>query len=393
MAGRRERSVRLLVVNWQDRENPQAGGAELHLHEIFGRLARRGHEVTLLCSGWTGAPARAEIDGMEVHRVGGRHSFTLRAAPYYRRELAHREHDFVIEDLNKLPLYSPLWARTRVVMVVHHLFGATAFREATAPFATIVWLAEALIPYFYSGVPVQVVSESTAEDRAERGLDRSDIRVIYNGVDHSLYTADPAAGRFDRPTFAYVGRLKQYKRLELAVDAIRRLHRQGIDARLIIAGKGDYEAQLRRYAEARAPDLVEFRGFVADQEKVDLLRKAWATVYPSPKEGWGLTNIEAAACGTPTVASDSPGLRESVAHGQSGLLVPHGDVSALAAAMRRIVEDDRLRSQLRDGALGFAADFSWDRSADATEAHLAEILAVGPRAGDSHHRTSASEAG
>lgn len=373
--------MKLLVTNWLDIENPQSGGAELHLHEIFGRLARRGHDVTLLCSGWKGAASRTEIDGMAVHRVGGRHSFTLRGVPYYRRHLAHLNFDLAIEDINKLPLYSNLWSRAPVVILIHHLFGLTAFREATAPFAAAVWLAEGLIPYFYRAVPVQAVSESTADDLVARGFDRSRIRVIHNGVDHSLYTPDAAGVRFTEPTFAYVGRLKRYKSLELAIDALARLRQEGVPARLVVAGRGDHEPTLRRYAEERAPGLVEFRGFVADQEKVDLLRKAWATVYPSPKEGWGLTNIEAAACGTPSVASDSPGLRESVAHGLSGLLVRHGDVAALAAAMRRIVREEALRARLREGALKFAARFSWDRSAAATEAHLEEVLAARPAAG------------
>ena len=104
------------------------------------------------------------------------------------------------------------------------------------------------------------------------------------------------------------------------------------------------------------------------------MRRAWTCVYPSPKEGWGITNIEAAACGTPAVASDSPGLRESVAHEKSGLLVRHRDVKAWVAALRRVVEDTGLRHRLRAGAIEFAARFTWDRAADETEAHLQEVV-------------------
>ena len=80
--------MRILLVNWQDRENPQAGGAEIHLHEIFGRIAGAGHAVTLLCSGWAGAPTRVTLDGMDVHRVGTRYTFPFLARKYFRRELA-----------------------------------------------------------------------------------------------------------------------------------------------------------------------------------------------------------------------------------------------------------------------------------------------------------------
>jgi len=383
--------LKLLIVNWQDKENPRSGGAELHLHEIYGRLARRGHDVSLLCSGWDGAPRRAVIDGIDVHRVGGRHSFTLHAVPYYLRSLAGRDFDVLIEDLNKLPLFSTIWSRSPVVAVVHHLFGATAFREASAPFAATVWLAEQLIPYYYGAIPFQAVSESTARDLVERGLDRSRIVVITNGVDHDTFTPDPEGNRFEEPTFVYVGRLKKYKELELAIDAVALLRADGIDASLIIAGKGDHEPQLRQHAAERGFAFVEFRGFVSEDEKVDLLRRAWATVYPSPKEGWGLTNVEAAACGTPALASDSPGLRDSVAHGRSGLLVPHGKVTALAAAMRRVALDADLRRRLQEGAVRFASCFSWDKSAAATEAHLEEVLAARAAGTGSRESTSASE--
>ena len=370
--------LKILVINWQDIKNPQAGGAEVHLHEIFGRLARRGHRVTLLCSGWPGTAARETVDGMTVHRVGGRHSFTLLAMPYYQRYLRSEDFDLGVEDINKIPLYSPLWARMPVVALIPHLFGATAFSVASVPFASAAWLAERPVPFVYEGVPFQAISESTADDLAARGVPRPNIRVIHPGIDHGCFRPDPTVQPFEEPTFIYVGRLRRYKGLEVVIDALARLKAEGIGARLAVAGKGDHEAALRHYAVERAPGSVEFLGFVGEEKKLELLRRGWASVYPSPKEGWGITNIEAAASGTPTLASDSPGLRESVSHGESGLLVPHGDVEAWVNAMRRIARDSELRRRLRAGAVEFARGFSWDRTADETEAHLVEVLADGP---------------
>ncbi|MGD2216172.1 MAG: glycosyltransferase family 4 protein [Gemmatimonadales bacterium] len=383
---------RLLVINWQDRRNPQAGGAEVHLHEIFGRLARRGHQVSLLCSGWPGASAGDVVDGMSVHRVGGRHTFALRAAAYYRRHLLDGSFDLVLEDINKIPLYSPLWVRAPVVALVPHLFGEAAFREAAWPFATAVWLAERPLPHFYEDVPFLAISESTADDLAARGLPRSGVRVVRPGIDHSRFRPDRSVAQFERPTFVYVGRLKRYKGLEAVIDAMARLTEAGVDARLLLAGKGDHESVLREYATLKAPGRVEFLGFIPEDDKVSLLRKAWATVYPSPKEGWGITNVEAAACGTPALASDSPGLRESVAHDESGLLVPHDDVEAWTLALQRIAEDGELRARLRAGAVRFAAGFSWDGTADQTETLLLDFLADGPLRGRVHFNKSASEA-
>jgi glycosyltransferase involved in cell wall biosynthesis len=367
-------ALRLLVVNWQDLENPQAGGAEIHLHEIFGRLAARGHKVTLLCSGWPGCRARATVGGLDVHRVGGRYSFAVRARPYHRRNLASEAFDLVVEDINKIPLFTPLWVRPPVVALVPHLFGTTAFREASAPMAAAVWLAERPLPRVYRGVPFQAISKSTADDLVLRGVDRSRIRVIYPGIDHDRFGPDPHIPRFEGPTFAYVGRLKRYKGLEIVIDAVALLRDQGRRVRLIVAGKGDHEPALRSYAARRAPDAIEFLGFIPEDRKVELLRRAWAAVYPSPKEGWGITNVEAAACGTPVLASNSPGLRESVADGTSGLLVTHDDVAAWSEAFRRIADEPDLRSVLAAGAVRFAADFGWDRAADETESHLRSVV-------------------
>jgi glycosyltransferase involved in cell wall biosynthesis len=368
--------VRILVLNWQDLANPHSGGAEIHLHEVFGRLAGRGHRVALLASGWSGAPARAEADGIEIHRAGGRHTYSLAAPAHYRRHLAAEPWDVVVEDLNKVPLFAPLWVKRPLALLVHHLFGATAFREASAPFAAATWLLERPLGRLYRGVPTIAVSESTAEDLVDRGLSRADVAVVPNGVDLAFFSPDPAVPRAPRPTFLYLGRLKRYKRVDLAIDAVARLRREGIDATLVVAGRGDDEPRLRERAHAAgARAAVRFEGFVTEARKRELLRTAWATVLASPKEGWGITNVEAAACGTPAVAADSPGLRESVRHGETGLLVPYGDAAALAAALGRLAADQAEVARLGAGARGFAQAFSWDGAAARVEAHLASVAA------------------
>jgi glycosyltransferase involved in cell wall biosynthesis len=383
--------VKILVLNWQDLANPQSGGAEIHLHEIFGRLAARGHEVTLLCSGWAGARARAENSGIQIHRTGGRNTYSLAAPRYFRRHLASTPWDVVVEDLNKIPLFAPYWVRRPLVLLVHHLFGATAFREASAPFAAATWLLERPISRVYRGLPTQAVSESTADDLVERGLRREDIRIIHNGVDLGFFQPAPSVARDAEPMFVSVGRLRRYKRIDHVIQAVARLKASGRYARLRIAGRGPDEARLREtVARLGVGELVSFEGFVSEEQKRDLMRRAWATVQASPKEGWGITNMEAAACGTPTIASDSPGLRESVVHGETGFLYPHGDIDALAAAIDRLASDRARVEALGAGALAFAQRFTWDRAADLTEAHLAEVAGQG-RAGRGNARRRTGE--
>lgn len=367
--------LRILVVNWQDRHNPNAGGAEVHLHQVFGRLARRGHRITLLCSSWRGAPERVlELDGMRVHRTGSRYTFNLAAPLYYASRLRGERFDIVIEDLNKVPLLATHWVRAKArVLLVHHLFGATAFREANPVLAGATWLMERLIPDAYRGVPCIAVSQSTKDDLVRRGLDGADIAVIGNGVE--LERLRPASERFAEPTVVYLGRLKRYKRVDLALRAVAHLAgRTG--ARMIVAGKGDARPALEETARRLGiRDRVRFAGFVSDREKRELLARSWVHVLTSPREGWGIASVEASACGTPSVVSDSPGLRETVRHGETGLIVPHGDVGQLAGALERLMDPGE-RDRMGRAARIMAGRYSWDRIAGELERFL-EPLAQG----------------
>jgi glycosyltransferase involved in cell wall biosynthesis len=367
--------LRILVVNWQDRENPQAGGAETHLHEIFGRLARVGHEVRLLCGGWPGCPPRTNLDGIEVFRVGTRLSFPILARRAYRERFAPEPGGVLVEDINKMPLLTPMWGAPRVVGLVPHLFGATAFQELSAPLAAMVWLSERSIPLVYGNVPFQAISESTAEDLTRRGIPRDRIRVIYCGVDSLRLTPD-AAEREPRPLFVCLGRLKRYKRVDLVLRAFARMAVP--EARLEIAGEGDARGDLERLAASLdLGDRATFLGRISEERKLHLLRRAWALVFTSPKEGWGITNLEAAACGTPALASNSPGIRESVRDGETGYLVPHGDLEQLARVMRRLAESPDSVTTLGRQARAYAESFTWERAASETEAHLQAIAAGG----------------
>ncbi len=363
--------MRIQLVNWQDRENPQGGGAEIHLHEIFGRLAAKGHEIRLLCGGWPGCQSRAALDGIDVYRVGTRHTFPWFAHRFYASRLSQWP-DVLVEDINKVPLYTPRWRAPKSVALVPHLFGSTAFQELPAPLAAAVWTAERPLGRVYRNVPFEAISESTAEDLAGRGIPRASVAVIYPGVDTVGYTPNPAE-RAAAPVFSYLGRLKKYKGVQLVIRAFAAM---GVpSATLEIAGAGDYRPALE--ALAASLDLgarVRFLGRISEAEKLALLRRSWALVFASPKEGWGITNLEAAACATPVVASNSPGIRESVRDGQTGFLVTHGDTVAMGAAMRRLAESRDLVDTLGFAARGFAESFTWERAADETERHLAGIV-------------------
>jgi glycosyltransferase involved in cell wall biosynthesis len=368
--------VNVLLVNWQDRENPHAGGAELHLFEIFKRLAAGGHRIRLVCSGWEGAARASTIDGIDIRRVSGRNGFALAGRAAVRRAITEEPPDIVVEDINKLPLFLPSLSSLPFCAIVPHLFGATAYQEASWPAATIVWLGERPLARAYRRAGFHAISESTRDDLVARGVRAERIRVIHPGVDSSHFTPGPPGARASSPAFLYVGRLKRYKGVDVAIRALAIARRSRGDMRLEIAGSGDYASALQALAgDLGVGPAVTFHGFVSEADKIRLLRQAWANVFASPKEGWGITVVEAGACGTPSLASDSPGLRDSVRHGETGYLVSHGDAEALASRMLELAADPQLVERLGGAARRFAEAHTWERSAQATEQHLQAIIA------------------
>jgi glycosyltransferase involved in cell wall biosynthesis len=372
--------LKILVVNWQDWTHPQAGGAEIHLRETFRRLSGRGHRVDLLCVAHRDAPREERLDGINVIRRGGsRATFNFTVPRVWRSALSKNGYDVVVDDMNKVPFYTPLYVEPPVVALVHHLFGKTIFEETNPLFGAYLLLSEQPIGNVYRRCPFIAVSPSTAADLERRGIDAARIRVVYNGIPPIPDEAELLAMPKDpEPLFLYLGRLKRYKRIELLIEAFARIEGELPGARLVIAGDGDQRVALERDARARGvAERVEFPGWIGEEGKWRLLRRAWAVGYTSPKEGWGFSSIEAQRVGTIAVVSDAPGLRDTVVDGETGRVVPHGDVAALAGALLAAARDPAERSRMEALAIERARAFTWDAAADATEAVLAD--AVGRR--------------
>jgi glycosyltransferase involved in cell wall biosynthesis len=224
---------------------------------------------------------------------------------------------------------------------------------------------EALIPFVYGRCRFVVISESTRDDLVRRGVDRSRITVVHCGLDHDAYRPDPAAGKTPEPTILFVGRLRRYKGVDWVMRSLPAVLARVPATRLLVIGDGPFEAELRRSAKRLGvASAVEFLGFLPRAEKVRHLQRAWVVVQPSPKEGWGLTVVEAGACGTAVVAADSPGLRDSVRRDETGLLVPWGDDAALADALARVLLHRPLREGFAARGVEWAARFSWPKCGD-----------------------------
>ena len=352
-------------MNWRDIEDPLGGGAELHLHHILKGAAAAGWEVDLVCSGYEGAPRTGVIDGVNIHRHGHWAVANFVLPGVLRRMLAAQAYDLIVEDINKIPFYTPLYRNgTPVLAIVPHLFGTTVYREANPLAATYVYAAERLIPLVYRDVDFEVISPSTAEDLVARGIQRDRVRTIFCGIDHQRFTLADPPPRSATPLVVTWSRLRKYKSLDVALRAFALIHERLPAARMLVMGRGPDEKRLRRLtARLGLEQVVEFRGFLPWDELVATLHRAHVFLNPSPKEGWGLTVIEANQCGLPVVASDRPGLKDSVRHGETGSLVPYGDHAAFAREALLLLENESLWRERSAAARAWAGTFSWDRCA------------------------------
>jgi len=370
--------VRVLAFNWRDPRHPEAGGAELHLFEILRRCVRDGDQVVWLAERFPGGAEEELVAGIRVVRAGSWYNAPLALGSLYRRRFRKERFDLVLEDINKVPFFTPLYARAPVLAVVPHLFGSAVFDEASLPVALAVWAQEAAVPLVYRRTPFLAISESTRDDLARRGIDRARIRVVRCGLTREDYAVTTPPEAREEPVIVFLGRLRRYKGAQHAIRALAVVRGEVKNARLDVVGDGPYRGPLEGLAASLGlTPHVRFLGALPHARKVEALNSAQVAVAPSPREGWGLTVIEANACGTPVVASKSPGLVESVRDGETGLLVPHGDVPALAAALVLLLRDRELRLRLAKAAVRWADTFDWETCYRDSRAVMGEAAGAG----------------
>jgi glycosyltransferase involved in cell wall biosynthesis len=363
----------LLILNERDPAHPRAGGAEIHIAAIFSRLAKRGHTIHQFSSGFEGGVPRETLGGVHIERVGPLIRYYASVPRRLLRMRRSCEFDLVIECLNKVPFYAPLFSGRPVLAVCHHLFGEVAFTQVAKPLAAAVWLSERFIARAYHASRFIAISESSRDDLIARGIPGNQIVVSHPGIERPQVEVDLDAMR--PPRIAYFGRLEAYKRVDLLLHAASRLIDRFRDLEILVIGRGPERARLEDLAERLGlASRTRFTGFVSDAERDALLATTRACAFPSEKEGWGLTVIEANALGTPVVASDVPGLRDSVRDGETGLLVQPGDPEAMARALARLLEESAFSAQMQRAAHAWSQCFDWDRAADDMEAAIEQTI-------------------
>ncbi len=370
-AARSGPSRRVLILNWRDIAHPKAGGAERVTHEIARRWVAWGYRVTLFSAAFPGSSAEEDVDGVRVVRRGSQTTVHWEAYRYYRGQ--HRDaFDVIIDEVNTIPFFAPLYARCPVVMFSHQLAREVWRYEAPFPLNALGYVAEPLYLQAYRRVPIMTVSRSTRNDLRQLGL-QGPCRVIPEAIDTRAPAVLPdVASKEDRLTLVFVGRVVPSKRVDHLIRALALVRRSGCrgatQARLWVIGAWD--GAYRRTLDQLVSTLglradVTFFGHVDEATKERLLARAQVFVMASVREGWGLAVTEANALGTPAVVYDVPGLRDSTIDEQTGVVCRRNTPSDMAAAIVALQAESERYLRLRRQAWAMAKQLNWDQTARA----------------------------
>lgn len=351
----------IMIYNWRDTRHKFAGGAEVYIHELAKRWVKEGNSVTLFCGNDGNAPRNEVIDGVQIIRRGGFYFVYLWAFLYHMFRFRN-QYDVIVDSENGIPFFTPIYAKGKKILLIHHVHQEVFRKSLIAPLAWIASFLEIkLMPFIYKNIEVMTVSPSSKKEIMEKGLSTKEPYVVYNGVDLGKYK--PGKKSKD-PMVLYVGRLKRYKSIHVLIESAEKLIRELPKVQFVIAGDGEEKSKLiNMVKKAGLENKITFTGMVTEKEKIALYQKAWVFVNPSMMEGWGITSIEASACGVPVVASDVAGLRDSVRNPHTGYLVKYGDSKAFAEKIKKLIKDNRLRKRMSEYGVVWARNFTWSASA------------------------------
>jgi glycosyltransferase involved in cell wall biosynthesis len=252
---------------------------------------------------------------------------------------------------------------------LHHLHAEMWDMTLPPHLARVGRIIESRVaPPLYRHTTLVTLSESSRRELVDdMGFDAARVQVVPPGVDGAF---TPAGSLAPTPQILAVGRLVPVKRFHLLIEALAALKPRVPALEAVIVGEG-YQRELLEalVREHGAEEWISLPGRVADDELISLYRRAWVVASTSAREGWGMTLTEAAACGTPAVATDIAGHRDAVVDGRSGLLVER--MADFPHALERVLTDHSLRERLSEGAIARAADCTWDATALGTLEALA----------------------
>lgn len=364
---------RVGALAWRDLDDPEAGGSEVHADEIFRRWAAAGIELTMRTSFAAGHPQVARRNGYRVIRKAGRYMVFPRAAISERLGW-HGKHDVILEIWNGMPFFSPVWSRVPTVTWLHHLHAEMWQMSLPPRLAAFGNAVESRIaPPRYRKTEIVTLSESSRDELiGDLGFSPERVAVVPPGIDSEFV---PGAERSHDPLIVAVGRLVAVKRFDRLIRTLAPLKARHPKLRLKIIGEGyERDALEGLRSQLNADDWIDLPGRVSKSELIDSYQRAWLAVSMSAREGWGMTLTEAAACGTPCVATNIAGHRDAAARGTAGILVDTDE--DFRGAVDRVLSQPSERAALSAGALAHASHLTWDNTALRTFEVMARAVAT-----------------
>lgn len=354
--------MKILIFNWRDIKNPSAGGAEVVTHMHAKRWVGMGHRVTLFTTTFPKSKARETIDGVNIIRRGNKCTVYWHAFCYYRKYF-RGNFDLIVDEINTLPFFTPLYVKEPIVTLIHQLCEKIWFYESKLPIAIVGYSIEPFCLKIYRKISVMTVSQSSRKNLLRLGFREERVHIIPEGIDFRPLVR--VSKKEEYPTLVYVGRLKRSKRIHHILKAFKIIKRGKPTARLWLIGNGDsYKKKLEKLIRRMGLRDVIFWGFQQEKEKLSLIGRAHLIVMTSVKEGWGLVITEANAVGTPAVIYNVDGLRDSTQDQVTGLVCPVDNPSSLAKTILKLLNDEQLRKKLSENALNYSRQFSWEKSAE-----------------------------
>lgn len=350
--------MRVLWNNHRDVANPGAGGDARTIHEVSRRLVARGHQVTLLTTRMSGMPSESEIDGVRIVRYPGN------VLPHFVLPIVASSKfvpDVIVDDMSHaVPWLSPWVTSHPGIVFFRHLHARTLSGQVSPPLAGFLTAIEKRYSRLYQRWPFVTESQRSVDDLISIGVPRDRCVRIPPGVD--LQEFQPRE-KYDTPTIVYFGGFRDYKRPEHAIYLLKELLRRGWEARLVMVGGGTNLSRTERVAEGLGlSNSVQFRGRLKREHLAEVVARSWVNIHCSVHEGWGLSIMEAAAAGTPTVAYDVPGVNETVRNGSTGFL--GSDLDSLVGAAESIMASpNEWAVQCRS----WASQFKWEDTTDSWE--------------------------
>ena len=357
--------MRIAFFNWRDIKNPNAGGAEVYCHQVMKRLAEQGNKVTLFTSSFPGSTEHEFIDGIEHIRYGTKFLIYPKSYSCYKKHIEGR-YDVIVESVNGVPFFTTLFAKEKVVPFIHQLTRQNWYSGISFPIAFAGYHLEDRMLSIYKKNPAMVPSASTESDLKRFGF--TNIRVIHGAGD---VEAPEKIIKEKENTLIYLGRLTKSKR----VDHIIRMLSMIKNAKLWVVGSGPEENNLKNLSNSLGLSRrIEFFGKISQEKKAELFSKAHVMLFPAVREGWGITVLEANACGTPVIGYDVHGLRDSIKNGVNGYLVEDGNIDRMAECAVELFGDEKQLEKISKSSVEYSKRFSWDKSAEELSAFLENVI-------------------